>query len=58
MGSDSEKHWPPYPAGPKEVIFALGVISVNFTELEYVFSHVFSLVVGLRIAQKEAIFIS
>lgn len=43
MSSD----WPPYSIGPSDSIFALGVISVKFVELESVFQFIFETILGL-----------
>jgi hypothetical protein len=39
--------WPSFSTGPRESIFALGVICVKFVELESVFQFVFETVLGL-----------
>jgi hypothetical protein len=39
--------WPPFSTGPRESIFALGVICEKFVELESVFQFVFETVLGL-----------
>ena len=39
--------WPPFSTGPRDSIFALGVICVKFVELESVFQFVFETVLGL-----------
>jgi len=39
--------WPSYPIGPRESVFALGVVSVNYASLEFVLGAVFANVTGL-----------
>lgn len=39
--------WPPYPIGPNDSIFAMGVASVKFTELESVLRFIFGTVFEL-----------
>jgi hypothetical protein len=39
--------WPDYQAGPRESIFALGVVSVNYAKLEYALSLLFGIILGL-----------
>jgi hypothetical protein len=39
--------WPPYPVGPKDSVFALGVISANYAQLEFAVYAMFSTILGL-----------
>jgi hypothetical protein len=39
--------WPPYDIGPHDAVFALGVASVNYARLEFAFSHLFAIVLGI-----------
>jgi hypothetical protein len=39
--------WPPYPVGPKDSVFALGVISANYAQLEFAVYAMFSTIMGL-----------
>lgn len=39
--------WPSYPIGPRDSVFALGVVSVNYTSLEFALGSVFANVIGL-----------
>jgi len=47
--------WPAYPIGPRESIFAMGVASIKFVELESVLSFIFGTVFGLRLNDKDAL---
>jgi hypothetical protein len=37
-----EQEWPTYPIGPRDSLFAIGVVSTKFTELESIFRFMFS----------------
>ena len=39
--------WPSFATGPRESVFALGVICVKFVELESIFQFVFETILGL-----------
>ena len=39
--------WPAYPIGPRDRIFAIGVVSTKFAELESAMRFLFSTVFGL-----------
>ena len=39
--------WPPYPAGNRSSIFALGVASIKYAELENIFTLVFAVTTGI-----------
>jgi hypothetical protein len=54
MGMPNE--WPSYPTGPRDSIFAMGVVSIKFAELESVLIFMFATVKGISIdeATKEA----
>ena len=39
--------WPPYQIGPRESIFAMGVVSVKFAELESVLTFMFATILGV-----------
>ena len=47
MNRAADSDWPSFSTGPRESIFALGVICVKFVELESVFQFVFETVLGL-----------
>lgn len=48
MATAPEKpSWPPYPIGPRESIFAMGVAATKFTQLETVLHFVFASAFGL-----------
>jgi hypothetical protein len=40
-------NWPAYPTGPKDSIFAMGVISIKFAELESIITFLFATTLGL-----------
>jgi hypothetical protein len=40
-------YWPTYATGPRESIFALGVISINYSRLEIAFARIFGIVLGI-----------
>ena len=40
--------WPAYPIGPRDSIFAIGVVSTKFAELESAMQFLFSTVFGLN----------
>jgi hypothetical protein len=40
-------HWPAYPVGPKDSIFAIGVVSIKFAELERALHFLFGTVFGI-----------
>lgn len=42
--NDSAKDWPPYDVGPRECMFALGVVGTKYAQLEFAFSGMFSTV--------------
>lgn len=44
--SDSSA-WPKYPTGPREAIFCIGMMSINFGELCSVFEYIFSAIFDL-----------
>jgi hypothetical protein len=44
----AKSQWPPYPIGPRDSIFAMGVASIKFNELESVLRFIFGTVFGLR----------
>ena len=39
--------WPSYEIGPRDSVFALGVVSVNYADLEFALAGVFAYVLGL-----------
>jgi hypothetical protein len=39
--------WPTYPTGPRESIFAMGVVSIKFAEIESVIVFMFATVLGI-----------
>jgi hypothetical protein len=47
MENRPPKDWPSYPIGPKEGVFAIGVASTKFTELESILSFLFGTVFGM-----------
>jgi hypothetical protein len=49
-------HWPSYSIGPRESIFALGVISGKFVELESVLEFIFGTILRLDQEQTKTIF--
>jgi hypothetical protein len=48
--------WPPYSIGPRESIFALGVISGKFVELESILEFIFGTILRLDPEQTRVIF--
>ncbi len=42
-----QSDWPAYHTGPRESIFALGVVSTKFAELESILIFMFATVVGI-----------
>jgi hypothetical protein len=46
MVDDSE--WPAYPIGPKDSIFALGAVGVNYARLEFAVYGIFTAILGLE----------
>jgi hypothetical protein len=47
MTASLDTSWPTYDVGPKDCIFALGVASLNYAQLEFAFSGMFSTVTGI-----------
>lgn len=47
MNSRMPNDWPPYQIGPRESIFAMGVVSVKFAELESILIFMFATVLGV-----------
>jgi hypothetical protein len=43
---DNPFKWPAYSTGPDDSIFALGVVSANYVELELAVLHIFSAILG------------
>jgi hypothetical protein len=43
-----DPEWPAYPVGPKDSIFALGVVSVNYARLEFAVYGMFTSILGLE----------
>jgi hypothetical protein len=48
--------WPPYSIGPRESIFALGVVSAKFVELESILEFIFETILRLDREQTTVIF--
>jgi hypothetical protein len=47
--------WPPYSIGPKDSIFALGVICVKFVELESIFQFIFGTIMRFDVDQTRVV---
>ncbi|MGO8908232.1 MAG: hypothetical protein ACLQDM_02725 [Bradyrhizobium sp.] len=47
--SSTRDEWPAYQTGPRESIFAMGVVSVKFAELESILTFMFATVLGIGI---------
>jgi hypothetical protein len=47
MAEIPERVWPSYQVGPKDTVFALGVVSVNYARLEYAVLGMFQVILGL-----------
>ena len=43
-----DPEWPAYPVGPKDSIFVLGVVSVNYAQLELAVYGIFTAILGLE----------
>lgn len=41
-------NWPSYPIGPKDSIFALGIVSVNYAQLEFAVYGMLSVILGIQ----------
>lgn len=48
MSEDADSEWPRYDVGPKECMFALGVVGVKYAQLEFALSGMFSTVTGIK----------
>ncbi len=47
--------WPHYQLGPKDSIFAVGVISIQYARLEFAMGQLFSIVIGISPAMTAAL---
>lgn len=54
--SGPRQEWPLYPIGPKETIYAIGVVSLIYTRLESAFRLVFAAVSEIALPHTEVIF--
>jgi hypothetical protein len=49
--------WPTYSIGPKDSIFALGVVSVNYARLEHAIHAMFAVILGIdRVVSRHLMF--
>jgi hypothetical protein len=50
MENSQLDHWPKYQIGPRESIFALGVVGVKYAQLEFALSGIFATTLGISMS--------